>query len=65
MIEEIEALWDPIAEKDDWSAFEQKLADTQTMAQAYGFGPIVADEGQKALAAAQGQAEATGAAAQP
>ena len=62
VIEEIEALWEPIAEKDDWSAFEQKLADTRTMAEAYGFSPIVADGGQKALAAAEGQAEATGAA---
>ena len=34
LIDEIEAIWAPIAEKDDWSAFEAKLADIETLAQA-------------------------------
>ena len=65
VIEEIEALWEPIAEKDDWSAFEQKLADTRTMAEAYGFDPVVADDGQKALEAALEQPSAIGTEVQP
>jgi serine/tyrosine/threonine adenylyltransferase len=35
LIEEVEALWAPIAERDDWSAFEAKLADIALMAEAY------------------------------
>ena len=31
LIDEIEALWAPIAEHDDWSAFETKLSDIETM----------------------------------
>lgn len=31
LIDEIEALWDRIAKDDDWSAFEQKLADIEVM----------------------------------
>ncbi len=31
LIEGIEALWAPIAERDDWSAFEAKLADIEEM----------------------------------
>jgi len=60
VIEEIEALWEPIAEQDDWSAFEQKLADTWTMAEAYGFDPVVADDGQRALEAAREQPSGIG-----
>lgn len=51
--DEIEALWEPIAEQDDWSQFEAKLAQTETMAQAYGFSPISADDGSLALQSAQ------------
>ncbi|MET0744946.1 MAG: protein adenylyltransferase SelO [Microvirga sp.] len=38
LIEEVEDLWTPIAEADDWSAFEGKLADIRMMGQAYGIG---------------------------
>ena len=31
LIEEVEALWSPIAEADDWSAFETKLADIEAL----------------------------------
>lgn len=31
LIDEIEALWDAIAERDDWSVFEAKVADIRTM----------------------------------
>jgi uncharacterized protein YdiU (UPF0061 family) len=34
-IEEVEALWSPIAATDDWSAFSAKLADIRMMAEAY------------------------------
>jgi uncharacterized protein YdiU (UPF0061 family) len=36
LIEEVEALWAPIAERDDWSAFTDKLAQIDRMAEAYG-----------------------------
>lgn len=36
LIEEVEALWLPIAEQDDWSAFAAKLQDIAVMADAYG-----------------------------
>ena len=35
LIEEVEALWAPIAERDDWSAFAAKLADIEAMGEAY------------------------------
>ncbi|MEE2878798.1 MAG: YdiU family protein [Pseudomonadota bacterium] len=35
--EEIEAVWAPIAETDDWSAFEKKLADIESAREAYAF----------------------------
>lgn len=35
LIEEVEALWSSIAEKDDWSAFSAKLQDIALMAEAY------------------------------
>ena len=35
LIEEVEALWAPIAAADDWSAFEAKLAAIEQMRQAY------------------------------
>ncbi len=37
LIDEVEAIWAPIAEKDDWSTFEAKLAEIAAMRQAYGF----------------------------
>jgi uncharacterized protein YdiU (UPF0061 family) len=39
LIEDVEALWAPIAEGDDWSAFEAKLAAIDRMAEAYGTAP--------------------------
>ncbi|MES1198824.1 MAG: protein adenylyltransferase SelO [Pseudomonadota bacterium] len=34
VIDEVEGLWSPIAERDDWSAFEAKLADIAQLGQA-------------------------------
>jgi hypothetical protein len=39
LIEDVEAIWAPIAEADDWSALAAKLADIAAMAQAYGTAP--------------------------
>ena len=39
LIDEVEALWAPIAAADDWSAFEAKLRDIAEMADAYGTTP--------------------------
>ena len=39
LIEEVEALWSPIADHDDWTPLQAKLADIETMRQAYGFDP--------------------------
>lgn len=39
LIEEVEAIWAPIAERDDWSAFERKIVDIREMGAAYGFKP--------------------------
>jgi uncharacterized protein YdiU (UPF0061 family) len=36
LIEEVEALWEPIADRDDWSAFNDKLQEINLMAEAYG-----------------------------
>ncbi len=36
IIEEMEAIWSPIAEADDWLAFHAKLADIREMGEAYG-----------------------------
>ena len=36
LIEEVEAIWAPIAERDDWSLFHAKLAAIEAMAEAYG-----------------------------
>ena len=36
LIGEVEALWAPIAERDDWTLFRAKLDDVETMRQAYG-----------------------------
>ena len=35
LIEEVEAIWAPIAERDDWTAFHAKLADIEIMREAY------------------------------
>lgn len=37
LIEEVEAIWGPIAEGDDWSRFEAKLMGIAEMREAYGF----------------------------
>jgi hypothetical protein len=37
LIDEVEALWEPIAGNDDWSAFNAKLVDIATMREAYAF----------------------------
>ncbi|WP_262027804.1 protein adenylyltransferase SelO [Microvirga sp. Mcv34] len=39
LIDEVEALWAPIAAEDDWSAFTSKLAEIRGMAEAYGADP--------------------------
>ena len=36
LIDEIEALWDAIADSDDWSPFERKIVQLRTMADALG-----------------------------
>ena len=36
LIDEVEAIWQPIAEADDWSAFNAKLAAIAEMRDAYG-----------------------------
>ncbi len=46
---DIEALWEGIAERDDWSLFEDKLAETEAMRVAYDFTPVIADDGTLAL----------------
>jgi uncharacterized protein YdiU (UPF0061 family) len=42
LVEDVEALWAPIAEADDWSAFRAKLAAIGGMAEAYGTAPAPA-----------------------
>ncbi|GEP09458.1 Protein adenylyltransferase SelO [Methylobacterium gnaphalii] len=39
LIDEVEAIWKPIAEHDDWSVFAAKLAAIDIMAEAYGTRP--------------------------
>ena len=53
VIEDIEGLWAPIAERDDWSLFSDKLQHTESMRQAYDFTVEVADDGTCALSDAQ------------
>ena len=38
LIDDVEALWEPIASRDDWSVFDSKLAHISLMAEAYGLG---------------------------
>jgi uncharacterized protein YdiU (UPF0061 family) len=40
LIDEVEAIWAPIAERDDWSRFAAKLAAIREMAEAYGAEPV-------------------------
>uniref|UniRef100_UPI0035CBCBA9 protein adenylyltransferase SelO family protein n=1 Tax=uncultured Methylobacterium sp. TaxID=157278 RepID=UPI0035CBCBA9 len=42
LVDEVEALWAPIAQADDWSAFSEKLAAIDRMAEAYGTAPAPA-----------------------
>lgn len=37
--DEIEALWEPISARDDWSAFYRKLTEMDIVREAYGFAP--------------------------
>ena len=37
LIDEVEAIWAPIAKEDDWSLFRKKLDDIAVMREAYGF----------------------------
>ncbi|MCY1562986.1 hypothetical protein D9M68_1004560 [compost metagenome] len=39
LIEEMEAIWAPIAESDDWSLFQSTLSEIAEMRQAYGITP--------------------------
>lgn len=39
LIDEVEALWAPIAAEDDWSVFETKIAEIRSMAEAYDADP--------------------------
>jgi uncharacterized protein YdiU (UPF0061 family) len=41
LIDEVEAIWAPIAERDDWSRLQAKLADIAQMAEAYGTAPAM------------------------
>jgi uncharacterized protein YdiU (UPF0061 family) len=40
LIDEVEAIWAPIAERDDWGALESKLAEIAMMREAYGLTPL-------------------------
>jgi uncharacterized protein YdiU (UPF0061 family) len=42
LIDEVEQIWAPIADRDDWSAFNAKLALIDSMAEAYGTTPVMA-----------------------
>ncbi len=42
LIDEVEAIWEPIAAHDDWTGFETKLAAIDGMADAYGTRPLPA-----------------------
>jgi serine/tyrosine/threonine adenylyltransferase len=45
LIDEIEALWSAIAERDDWEPFERKIADIRTMGRAHGRDMVPAPAG--------------------
>jgi hypothetical protein len=38
LIDEVEAIWAPIAEEDDWSGFDRALNQIEDMGEAYGMG---------------------------
>ncbi|MEM9705136.1 MAG: YdiU family protein [Pseudomonadota bacterium] len=38
LIDQVEAIWDPIADRDDWTPLEAALRDIQSMGEAYGDG---------------------------
>lgn len=40
LIDEVEAIWAPIAESDDWSAFETALAEIAALREAHAFDPL-------------------------
>jgi serine/tyrosine/threonine adenylyltransferase len=40
LIDEVEAIWTPIAETDDWSALNRKLEEIAEMREAYGFASV-------------------------
>jgi uncharacterized protein YdiU (UPF0061 family) len=40
LIDEVEAIWAPIAAQDDWSGFRNKLSEIRSMAEAYGTGEL-------------------------
>lgn len=42
LIEEVEAIWQPIAEKDDWSALDRKVAELRRLGEALGPRPVPA-----------------------
>ncbi|MDF8332552.1 protein adenylyltransferase SelO family protein [Novosphingobium cyanobacteriorum] len=42
LIEEVEAIWSPIADDDDWSAFHAKVAALRRMGEAHGAAPVAA-----------------------
>jgi uncharacterized protein YdiU (UPF0061 family) len=44
VIEEVEALWAPIAAADDWAQFEAKLAEIAAFRDAHGFSALAADD---------------------
>lgn len=39
LIDEVEAIWEPIAEKDDWTALHAKVAAVRRMGEALGAAP--------------------------
>lgn len=41
LIDEVEAVWEPIAEQDDWSVLEKVLAEIESMGIAYGNSPKI------------------------
>jgi uncharacterized protein YdiU (UPF0061 family) len=44
LIDELEALWDDIAERDDWAAFEAKIAGIRGMRTLFGRAPVMPEQ---------------------
>jgi len=40
LIDEVEAIWAPVAARDDWTGLEARIADIHQMSQAYGFARV-------------------------